>query len=246
MQIHYGFDDVSEIGAPVATVGSFDGVHGGHRALLDAVKRLAAQHEGRSVVLTFEPHPRIALGTDEGLALLTTVEEKALLLDRAGIDDMIVVPFDNRFSSQSHDEFIRNYMIDKLHIRGLVVGYNHRFGRGNEGNFETLAPLANRFGFTLHRVGQYTDDNGKVSSTVIRRLIESGDMTKAARLLTHPYIIKGRVCNGRLTIADRYKLLPPPGSYTVMIDGQTQQATIDGRSIVIDHIEDKEIIIEFI
>lgn len=245
MQIHHGFDDVATIDNPVATLGSFDGVHGGHRTLLDAVKALAAQTGGQSVVMTFEPHPRIALGTDKGLALLTTVEEKALLLERAGIDHMIVVPFDSWFSSQSHEEFIRDCMVDKLHIRGLVVGYNHRFGRGNEGNFETLAPLAERFGFTLRRVEQYTDDSAKVSSTVIRRLIEAGDMSQAARLLTHPYIIKGAVCNRRLDIADRYKLLPPSGSYKGLIDGQTVDIVVDGRSIMAD-TQDKEVIIEFI
>ncbi|MDE6862488.1 MAG: FAD synthetase [Alistipes sp.] len=245
MRIHYGFDDIATIDAPVVTLGSFDGVHGGHRALLDAVKRIAAQTEGRSVVMTFEPHPRIALGTDKGLSLLTTVEEKAILLERAGIDDMIVVPFDSRFSSQSHDEFIRNYMIDKLHIRGLVIGYNHRFGRGNEGNFDTLSPLAAQFGFTLHRVEQYTDDSAKVSSTVIRRLIGSGDMNSAVRMLTHPYIIKGVCCNGRIAVTDRYKLLPPSGRYAGRIDGEETRIVVDGRVITAD-IEDKEAIIEFI
>lgn len=245
MRIHYGFDDVATIEAPAATLGSFDGVHGGHRMLLDAVKRLAAQVGGRSVVMTFEPHPRIALGMDEGLALLTTVEEKAMLLERAGIDDMIVVPFDRRFSSQSHEEFIRNCMIGKLHIRGLAVGYNHRFGRDNEGNFDTLAPLAARFGFALHRVEQYTDDSAKVSSTVIRQLIEEGDMAQAARLLTHPYIIKGMARNGRIDITDRYKLLPPSGTYAGVVGGQKMNIIVDGRSLLAD-IEDQEAIIELI
>lgn len=245
MRIHYGFDDVSTIHNPVATIGSFDGVHGGHRMLLDAVKTMAAQVGGSSVVMTFEPHPRIALGTDNGLALLTTVEEKALLLEQSGIDDMIVVPFDRKFGNQSYEEFIRNCMVDKLHIRGLVVGYNHRFGRGNEGNFATLAPLAERFGFILRSVGQYTDDNAKVSSTVIRRLIERGDMAQATRMLTHPYIIKGRIVDGRMTVSDRYKLLPPSGTYVGRVDGQAVDITVTDRNIVMD-IKDKEVVIEFI
>lgn len=245
MRIHYGFDDLSTIDNPVATIGSFDGVHGGHAMLLDAVRTMAAQVGGSSVVMTFEPHPRIALGTDNGLALLTTVEEKALLLEQAGIDDMIVVPFDRTFGSQSYEEFIRNCMVDKLHIRGLVVGYNHRFGRGNEGNFATLAPLAERFGFMLHRVEQYTDDSAKVSSTVIRRLIENGEMAQAARLLTHPYIIKGVIADGRMSVSDRYKLLPPSGRYSGRIDGQTADITVIDRT-VIANTEDKEAVIEFI
>lgn len=245
MRIHYGLDDISLIDRPVATVGSFDGVHGGHRMLLDAVKALACKIGGRSMVLTFEPHPRIALGMDEGLTLLTSVEEKALLLARAGIDEMIVVRFDSKFAGQSYEEFIRNCMIDRLHVAGLVVGYNHRFGRDNEGNFERLLPLADRFGFELRRVEQYTDDRDKVSSTVIRRLIGRGDMTRAARLLAHPYIVKGRVCGGRLTVGDRYKLLPPPGSYAALVDGRPTDILVEERSLILQ-ADDGERIMEFI
>lgn len=245
MQIFYDPDNIESLGRPVVTVGSFDGVHAGHGILLDTVKELAAELCEQSVVITFEPHPRIALGTDSGLSLLTTIREKAMLLERAGIDNLIVAPFDKQFAGQTYAEFIKRFLVDRLHIGGLVVGYNHRFGRNNEGNYDTLAPLAERYGFVVRRVDQYRDDDDKVSSTVIRALVGHGDMKRAARMLAHPYAVTGTAVDGRITVDNPYKLLPPAGRYEVTIGGKRAAATVDGRIIIAD-IPDSDAVIEFI
>ncbi len=227
MEIVYGFDSLPKMRRPAATLGSFDGVHCGHRILLDEVRHLAAESDGDSVVLTFEPHPRITLHNDEGLKLLTSLEEKAMLLERCGIDYVVIIPFDEAFSRLSREEFVENYLIGKLGIEKLVVGYNHHFGRDKEGDYSFLADSAE---LDVVRVRQQLVGTDKVSSTVIRRTIESGDMRNAVRLLGHPYIIIGITDDEGAITTDRYKLLPPDGEYTARINGQNTKTVIkDGR-----------------
>lgn len=215
MLLHYGFDSFPHDVATVVTVGSFDGVHSGHNVLLDRVKAVAARLSAESVVVTFDPHPRIAMGRAEGMGLLTTVEERALLLERVGIDHVVVARFDERFRSQSFEHFVRESLVGRLGMRGLVVGYNHRLGRGNEGRYETLQPLAQELGFALERVEQHLASGDKVSSTVVRGEIALGRVERASQLLGHPYIILGDACNGVFTLSDSYKLLPADGEYAV-------------------------------
>ena len=171
MRIVHGFDNIPTISHAVATVGSYDGVHSGHRVLIEQVIARAKARGGESVIITFEPHPRITLGKAEGLKLLTTLEEKALLLDRLGVDVMVVIPFDTHFSRLSHDEFIDNYLIGKLGIEELVVGYNHHFGHNKSGDYDYLT--TQQSSLTVYRVEQQMVENEKVSSTVIRQTIES-------------------------------------------------------------------------
>lgn len=216
MKIIRGFDSLPPLHGAVVTVGSYDGVHCGHRALLDCVERKAREYGGKSVVMTFEPHPRITLHKSEGLRLLTTLDEKAWLLGRLGIDCLLVVPFDEAFSRLSREEFLGDYIIDRLHARTLVVGYNHRFGRDNEGDYSFLS---RRAGIEVIEVQQHLVGTEKVSSTLIRGALERGDMAAAVRLLGHPYVVMG-VADERGTIAvGRYKLLPPEGEYLAKVDG---------------------------
>jgi len=228
MKTVYGFDSLPNMRRPAATLGSFDGVHCGHRILLDRVSRLAAESDGDSVVLTFEPHPRITLHNDDGLKLLTTLEEKAYLLERCGIDYLIIIPFDEAFSRLSREEFVEEYLIGKLGIEKLVVGYNHHFGRNKEGDYSFLA---NSAGLAAAEVEQQLVGSDKVSSTVIRRTVECGDMRSAVRLLGHPYIIIG-ITDAEGTVAtDRYKLLPPDGKYEARINGQNGEITINNGKV---------------
>lgn len=221
MRIHYGFDTLPVLRAPAATVGSFDGVHGGHRLLLDRVRDEARAVGGESVVLSFDPHPRITLGCAEGLRLLSSTEEKAWLLERSGIDHLILIPFDRAFSRLTPEEFVREYLIGKVGVRTLVVGYNHRFGYGNEGDFALLERLHVECGFRVVRIAEYDVETEKVSSTVLRDLIARGEMERAARLMPHPYLLIGRerVSDGCVRIDEPRKLLPPPGLYAVKVDG---------------------------
>jgi riboflavin kinase/FMN adenylyltransferase len=209
----------------VATVGSYDGVHRGHRILLDEVVRRAKASDGESVVLTFEPHPRITLGNDEGLRLLSTFEEKCRLLEQVGVDYVVVIPFDEAFSRLSREEFIDDYLVGKLGIRELVVGYNHHFGHNKEGNHSFLLQHG---ALQVVEVAQYTDNGNKVSSTTIRKAVGEGDMALARQLLGHTYIIIGIADDEGVVTTDRYKLLPSDGHYACTINGVESECEVCG------------------
>ena len=214
MSLHYGFDSLPHFRRPAATVGSYDGVHAGHGALLRAVREEAERRGGESIVLSFDPHPRVTLGRAEGLQLLTTVEEKALLLERAGIDHLVVIPVDEAFSRLTPDVFVRDLLIGRLGIEALVVGYDHRFGHDQRGDTGCLDRLHTETGLHVVRIAEYASESGgKVSSTVLRNLIGRGDLRGAARLLGHPYLLIGEACGREIRIAEPLKLLPPPGRY---------------------------------
>lgn len=243
MTIDYGFEDIS-LERAVVTVGSFDGVHAGHRILLQHLCAMARRLDAESVVVTFEPHPRIAMGRGEGMGLLTTVEERALLLERCGVDRVVIVHFDEEFRNRPYADFVEQLLVARLRMVGMVVGYNHRFGRGNEGNFESLLPLAERCGFVVERVAQYTDSGDKVSSTVIRNLLESGDMARAAEMLGHPYLIIAMAHAGRISMTIPEKLMPSDGEYDVRLNGERCRVRVAGREILAQGVEGR-VVIEF-
>lgn len=217
MKVHYGFESLPTFRAPVVTVGSYDGVHCGHRAILSRINELAEKGGGESVVVTFAPHPRIVLGKADGLKLLNTLDEKITLLDEVGIDHLIVAPFTEEFSRLSSEEYVRNYLVGKIGVRTLVVGYNHHFGHNKNGDFRFLQSLQEECGFEVCEISRQQIDDEKVSSTVVRGLIAEGDMAHAMRLLGRPYIL---IVNLKEYVADPYKLLPPNGRYRVQIEGQ--------------------------
>lgn len=227
MKVVWGFDNPPMLRNGVATVGSYDGVHRGHRILLDEVVRQAKACNGESVVLTFEPHPRITLGNDEGLRLLTSFEEKCVLLEQVGVDYVVVIPFDEAFSRLSREEFIDDYLIGKLRIKRLVVGYNHHFGHNKEGDHSFLL----RHGtLEVVEIAQYTDNGNKISSTTIRKAFAEGDVALARQLLGHTYIIIGEADEqGRVAITP-HKLLPADGEYDCLING------VQGRCKICDGV----------
>lgn len=230
MRVFRGFGELPAFRFPAVTVGSYDGVHGGHRMLLQAAAEAARQLGGESVVVTFEPHPRIALGRAEGLRLLTTLDEKILLLDRFGVDNLVVIPFDLAFSRLPYATFVEEYLLGRIGMRQMIVGYNHRFGHNKEGDRSTLGALGRSSGFEVTEVAEQHVDAGRVSSTIIRRIIAEGDMARAVRLLTHPYLLlAGSDGRGAIRIDDPLKLLPPAGDYPVTAGGAAAVLTIDGR-----------------
>ena len=246
MQIFYGFDNITLERPTVVSVGSFDGVHRGHRELLERVRSVAHELDALSVVVSFEPHPRIAMGRAEGMRLLTSVEERALLLEREGIDIFVVAHFDERFREQTFEEFVRGSLVAKLGMRGMVVGYNHRLGRGSEGSYESLVPLGAKLGFRVERVEQFTASGDKISSTVVRNLFDQGDVERACDTLGHRYIVMGTAHEGVLAVADEYKLIPADGEYRVAILGHGEDVVriAEGR-ILVDKSLNGEIILEF-
>ncbi len=247
--LQYGFDTPEVRCRSVVTIGSFDGVHQGHRALLEHLKAMAERLDAESVVVTFDPHPRIAMGRAEGMQLLTTIEERARLLEQIGIDRMVVAHFDEKFRTQPYECFVRDILIERLGMVGMIVGYNHRLGRGSEGNFDRLQPLATECGFELECVAQHREDGeDKVSSTVVRNVIAEGDMERAARLLGARYMLSGVAHEGAIAAIDEYKMLPPSGEYRCSVECEgvtiptilkivdrtaTLSANISGRVIVI-------------
>lgn len=239
MQIIRGFDSLPAIAHPVATVGSYDGVHLGHRVLIEQVVARAKRRAGQSVVITFEPHPRITLGQTEGLKILSTADEKALLLEQLGVDFMLIIPFDTAFSRLSHEQFIADYLIAKLGIEELVVGYNHHFGHNKSGDYGYLAEQSH---IEVTQISQQLVDSQKVSSTVIRQAIESGDMSLATTLLGHTYIIIGSSDSRGAVAVDRYKLLPPCGVYSAVVDGKKSEVRVEQSEIFCNVKQSKTVI----
>lgn len=182
MRIFYGFDALPKFIHPAVTVGSFDGVHLGHRALIEQLVAEARATAGESVVLTFEPHPRITLGRGEGLRLLTSFDHKAELLEALGVDNLIVIPFDETFSALSGAQFVERYLIGAIGAETLVAGYNHRFGHDRLDS-QALTPSRP---LRIVRVDACNVAGVQVSSTAIRRLLDAGDTAGAERLLGHP------------------------------------------------------------
>lgn len=182
MRVFYGFEHLPHFDHPAVTVGSYDGVHLGHRALIERLVGEARAAGGESIVMTFEPHPRIALGRAEGLRLLTTLDEKIALLEGLGVDNLIVIPFDRTFSALTGREFVDRYLIGRLGAETLVAGFNHRFG--HDGLACDDPQVCKRL--RVVRVGPCTVDGVRVSSTAIRQRFESGDLAGAEHLLGHP------------------------------------------------------------
>lgn len=223
MRVFRGLDNLPAFNNAVATMGSFDGLHRGHRALLDKVQNIASEYNGESVVLTFEPHPRYVLGTGERMSLLSTLEEKLWLLERAGIDNVIIIPFTIEFSHLSPEEYVEQ-VVSRLGLRALVVGYNHRFGHKKEGNYDFLE---RRHDVAVHMVEQQQVAGSKVSSTIVRQLLSQGLTAKASILLGHPYTILCEFDSDGMAQVGEHKLLPTVGRYDAEVDGKAVEVEVD-------------------
>lgn len=223
MRVFRGIESLPALRNAVATMGSFDGVHCGHRELLERVMQRARELQGESVVITFDPHPRYVLGTGEGMQLLSTIEEKIFLLEQIGIDNLIIIPFTLEFSRTSPLEFIGS--LAAIGIRSMVVGYNHRFGHNKEGDFDYLSTHSGEMEIT--KVEQQQVAGGKVSSTIIRRCIADGDMQRVEQMLARPYIIIGKVGeDGIIRDISENKLLPAAGVYPAQVNGVENKISI--------------------
>ena len=215
MRIFEGFDHSGEIVRPVATIGSYDGVHLGHRQILSLLQQTAAQRNGETTLITFHPHPRQVLHPDEPLFLLNTLSEKLELLDSLGIDNVILVPFTLAFSRIPANDFVHQYLVAQLHVDTLIVGYNHHLGHDQTGNSTSLRQWGAQEGFRVEEMPRQLVGEEKVSSTVVRGQIAQGNLTQAARYLGAPYGLHGVLQGDCLTAVDPIKLLPPPGRYPV-------------------------------
>lgn len=214
----------------VVTTGSFDGVHLGHKVILNRITTLAKQCDGESVLVTFHPHPRKVLFPDTAgkeLRLINTQREKITLLQKTGLDCLVIIEFTWEFSRMSSLDFIRKILVKQLHTKRVVVGFNHFFGHNREGDFEQLREMGNYYGFGVEEIPQQDIDNETVSSTKIRQALHEGRIQRANAYLDHYYIIIGELitCNPlpmisdmkfyRLLIDEDVKLIPPEGLYAI-------------------------------
>lgn len=214
----------------MVTPGTFDGVHLGHRTILNRLKELAGKSGGESVVLTFHPHPRIVLhGDDHNLRLLTALEEKTALLRDAGIDHFIIHPFTVEFSRTSVVHYVRDMLVGQIGMKQLVIGYDHHFGRNREGNLENLLELAPLYEFEIEEIPAQDIDEVNVSSTKIRKALRKGDVERANQYLGYPYRLSGVVTTGQqlgrqlgfptanLQVQHPLKMIPANGVYAVRV-----------------------------
>jgi len=230
VQIHYGLDNF-EAKRPVVTIGTFDGVHLGHREVIAELKRIAHNTGGESVVFTFYPHPRMVVTPNEDtIRLLTTQAEKCILLEELLLDHLVIYPFTREFASLSYTEFVKNILVDQMHICKLVTGYDHKFGHDRQGDFQALRILGELHGFEVEQLDPLLVENVAVSSTKIRQALETGDIQKASHYLGYPYLLKGKVVEGRrlgreigfptanILPDDQHKLIPTDGVYAVVVN----------------------------
>jgi riboflavin kinase/FMN adenylyltransferase len=230
MKIYEGLADFPPLRYAVVTSGTFDGVHLGHQKILLRLKDIALKKKGETVLITFWPHPRMVVHSDKkNLRLLSTFEEKVNLLEKFGVDHLVIIPFTEAFSQLSSQEFIQTVLVDQIHTQCLVIGYDHKFGKNREGSFEYLKTHAAEFGFEVEEISRQDVDDSGVSSTKIRTALEQGDVKTAARYLGRPYELNGKVVQGQqlgrsigfptanIQIESELKLLPKDGVYAVRV-----------------------------
>lgn len=229
MQVSHNIADFRPAKDTVVTIGTFDGVHLGHRRVIEQVKATAARIGGESVVLTFFPHPRMVLFPNTEQLLLNTPDEKTALLRELGVDHLIIHPFTREFSMLSSARFIEEVLVSGLHTKRLIIGYDHHFGKDREGSFENLKKSAPQFGFEVEEIPAHEADTIKVSSTRIRAALGAGQVDVANNLLGYQYRLTGTVVKGQqlgrklgystanIISPEPYKLIPGNGVYAVHV-----------------------------
>lgn len=229
MHIYYHTEQLPAFRNAVVTIGSFDGVHTGHVQILDQLKQEAERIGGETVIVTFYPHPRKVVRSGTEVKLLNTLEEKIRLLSWRQIRHLVVVPFTEDFSQLTAEDYIREFLLKKFHPHTVIIGYDHRYGKGRQGDYQLLEQFSQSEGFGLQEIPVHLLDAVSVSSTRIREAIAQADLREANRLLGYPYFFSGQVVEGRrlgrtigfptanLRVGDPEKLIPADGVYAVEV-----------------------------
>ena len=228
LKVFRSIDEVSNISASVVSTGTFDGVHFGHKAIIERMKEISKKENLQSVVITFDPHPRIALNKDVAkLSLLNTLDEKLLLFEALGIDATVVIPFTAEFAATPYTAYVSRFLVERLHARNVVLGYNHHFGEARSGNYQALADLGAIHHYEVTEVEPQLCEGHSVSSSYIRNIINDGDLELASKLLGYDYFVTGEVVHGNhrgtslgfptanISVTDPFKMIPPNGVYAV-------------------------------
>lgn len=227
MKIFQHIGECKNIKNPVLTLGMFDGIHIGHQAIIRQLNEIAEKENGESVLLTFEPHPRVVLGKGaDDLQLLTTLDEKKELLENSGLENLILHPFTKEFANLSAEEFVKELLVNQIGIHTIVIGYDHHFGKNRKGNFEQLHQLSKNFGFNCIKIEEVKSDGHHISSTQIRNALIQGNVEFATEGLGRNYSLTGKVIHGDKlgrTLGfptanletEQFKLIPGNGVYIV-------------------------------
>jgi riboflavin kinase/FMN adenylyltransferase len=234
MKEYNGIDSYKNDRSCVVTIGTFDGVHLGHKAILDRLVTTAKQNKLDSVLLTFFPHPRMVLQQDFQIRLINTINERKELLEKTGLDHLVVHPFTMEFSRLNASEFVRDFLVNKLHAKKIIIGYDHRFGRNRNATIEDLKEYGVTYGFEVIEIGVQQMNEVAVSSTKIRKAVKDGNIERANSFLGYSFMLSGIIIEGRgigktldfptanLQVDEDYKLIPAMGVYIVrsLIDGK--------------------------
>ncbi|MEN9656318.1 MAG: hypothetical protein RL311_1289, partial [Bacteroidota bacterium] len=235
MKIFHSINEFHSDKKTILTLGTFDGVHIGHRSILKKLNENTENGKFESAVLTFFPHPRIVLQGKSDLKLLNTINEKIDLLEKIGIENLIIHPFDANFSQLSAEEFVKTVLVEQLHIQKIIIGYDHRFGKNRTANIDDLTAFGLKYGFEVEQISAQEINEISISSTKIRTALEDGEINLANEYLGYSYFLSGTVVKGKqlgrtigfptanIELEEAYKLVPKNGVYVVTaeIDGKT-------------------------
>jgi riboflavin kinase/FMN adenylyltransferase len=229
VKVYKGFSNYNKVKNAVVTIGTFDGVHIGHQTIISRMISIAKKINGEIVLITFDPHPRIVLQKDANVKLLTTIKERIILLEKSGVDHLIIIPFDKIFSKLTSLEFIKDVLVDKVGTKRLVIGYDHHFGRNREGSFSHLIKYGPVYGFDVEEIPPQEINFINISSTKIRHAIQKGLVSKAVDYMGHCYSLSGEVIKGEqigrsigfptanIKVENSNKLIPKEGVYAVRV-----------------------------
>jgi len=230
MNIYHNIDEFKPVKNAVVTIGTFDGVHLGHRKIISRIKEIAEETGGETVILTFFPHPRMIIHPeDQNLKMINTMAEKAMLLEQLGVDHLIITPFSRDFSNQTAEEYIRDILIGKIGTKKIVIGYDHRFGKDRQGGLSELQALSSTYGYEVIEIPEQDIHDVAISSTRIRAALLEGDIDLANEFLGYPFFITGKVNRGdqigrtigyptaNILVEEPYKLIPKEGIFAVKV-----------------------------
>ena len=236
MKIFHSINEFHSDKKTIVTLGTFDGVHLGHAAILKKLTQNTQNGIFESTVLTFFPHPRMVLQGKSDLKLLNTINEKIDLLEKIGIDNLIIHPFDEKFAELNAEEFVSTILVNQLRVQKIIIGYDHRFGKNRTANIDDLINFGTQYGFEVEQISAQEIDEISISSTKIRTALEEGDIQLANEYLGYRYFLSGTVVKGKqlgrtigfptanISLEEDYKLVPQNGVYVV-------RAEIDGKTI---------------
>ena len=227
MKVYQNINQYEATEKTIITLGTFDGVHIGHRKIIDRLEESKKSSQEKTLLLTFFPHPRMVLQSNSDIKLLSTIDEKIDLLEKSGLDILVIHPFDKTFSELSAEEFVKQILVDKFNVTKIIIGHDHRFGKNRGAGIDELRVFGEKYNFEVEQISAQTIDEVCVSSTKIRTSLIEGDIKKTNEYLGYPYYFSGKVVHGKklgrtigfptanIEIPESYKLIPKIGVYVV-------------------------------